>query len=228
MAKFLDTMEITSSLQRILKNAKDKVVLISPYIDICSRYKSLIEEKNENHIQVYIVWGKKKKQFKFDNETKDWIKSMDFVEETFNKDLHAKCYLNEEEAIITSMNLYEASQKNVEMGVLLTKKDDSEAYDNLWKEVRRIIKEKPNVIFVQKKSTSKKEGFCIRCKEQIKIDPSHPYCLKDYKQWNKYKDESYEETKGVCHICGKPHKSSIKKPVCLDCYKKNKSLFKNV
>jgi hypothetical protein len=60
MAKFLDTMEITSSLQRILKNAKDKVVLISPYIDICSRYKSLIEEKNEDHVQVIIVWGKKR------------------------------------------------------------------------------------------------------------------------------------------------------------------------
>jgi len=227
MAKFLDTMEITSSLQRILKNAKDKVVLISPYIDICSRYKSLIEEKNENHVQVYIVWGKKKKQLKFDSETKEWIKSMDFVEDIFNKNLHAKCYLNEEEAIITSMNLYEASQKNnVEMGVLLTKQDDNEAYDNLWKEVKRIIKNKPNLIFIQKKAESKKEGFCIRCKKPIKLDPSHPYCKKDYEEWKKYEVKDYEEKKGVCHICGKPNKSSMNKPSCLSCYKKNKSLFK--
>jgi hypothetical protein len=152
---------------------------------------------------------------------------MDFVEDIFYKDLHAKCYLNEEEAIITSMNLYEASQKNVEMGVLLTKKEDGEAYDNLWKEVKRVIKNKPNLIFIQKKGTSKKEGFCIRCKEKIKLDPNHPYCLKDYKKWKSYEDKTYEEKKGVCHICGKPNKSSIKKPVCLDCYNKNKSLFHN-
>jgi len=220
MAKFLDTMEITSSLQRILKNAKDKVVLISPYIDICSRYKSLIEEKNENHVQVYIVWGKKKKQFKFNNEIKDWIKSMDYVEEIFNKDLHAKCYLNEKEAIITSMNLYEASQKNVEMGVLLTKKEDSEAYDNLWEEVRRLIKNKPNLIFIHKKGTSKKEGFCIRCKEQIKLNPKIPLCKKCYKSWSKYSDKTYEEK--FCHICSKENKSSLDKPICYSCDKKSK------
>jgi phosphatidylserine/phosphatidylglycerophosphate/cardiolipin synthase-like enzyme len=226
MAKFLDTMEITSSLQRILKNAKEWVILISPYIDICQRYKSLIQEKNEEHVSVTIVWGKKKKQFKFDSEIKNWIKSMEFAEDIFYKDLHAKCYLNENEAIITSMNLYEASQKNVEMGVLLTKQKDGEAYDELWKEVKRLIKNKPNLIFIQKKS-DKKEGFCIRCKEPIKLDPSHPYCKKDYDNWKKFEDENYKEKNGVCHICGKPLDSSMKKPVCKDCYKKNKELFKN-
>ncbi len=217
MAKFLDTMEIISSLQRILKNAKDKVVLISPYIDICSRYKSLIEEKNENHVQVIIVWGKKKKQFKFGNEIKDWIKSMDFVDEMFYKDLHAKCYLNEEEAIITSMNLYEASQKNVEMGILLTKKEDTIAYNDLWKEVKRIIKDKPNLIFIQQKTSSKKDGFCIRCKESIKLNPKVPLCKKCYKSWSKYSVPTYEEK--FCHVCGKENKSSLEEPVCYSCKK---------
>lgn len=106
----------------ILKNAKEWVILVSPYIDICQRYKSLIQEKSEDNIPVTIIWGKKKKQLKFDSETKDWIKSMKSVKDVFYKDLHAKCYLNEEEAIITSMNLYQASQKNIEVGVLLTKK----------------------------------------------------------------------------------------------------------
>ena len=112
MAKFLDTLEITSALQRILKNAREKVILISPYIDISPRYKLLIQEKNDEHVPVIVVWGKKKDQFKFNDKTKDWIKSMDSVKEIYHKELHAKCYLNETEAIITSMNLYEASEKN--------------------------------------------------------------------------------------------------------------------
>lgn len=220
MAKFLDTMEITSSIGRILKNAKDKVILVSPYIDICSRYKSLIEEKNEDHVQVILVWGKKKKQLKFDNEAKKWIKSMDFVDEIYYKDLHAKCYLNEEEAIITSMNLYEASQKNVEMGVLLTKNDDAEAYDALWKEVKRLIKDKPNLIFIQRNNPSKKEGFCIRCRESIKLNPQVPLCKKCYTSWKKYSDPTYKEK--FCHICGTENNSSFEKPVCYSCHKKSK------
>ena len=106
----------------------------------------------------------------------------------------------------------------------LTKKNDFEAYNDLFKEMERLIKEvKPNLI--QKEPLPKNEGFCIRCKETIKLDPSQPYCEKDYQQWNKFKKENYEEKKGVCHICGKPNGSSLKKPVCINCYKKNKYLF---
>lgn len=227
MAKFLDTKDIISSVQKILKNAKERVILISPYIDFDKRDKTLIEEKNENHVYVTIINGKKKKQLKFDNEIKSWIKSMDYVNHIFQKDLHAKCYFNEEEAVITSMNLYEASQKNDEMGILITKKDDAEAYDDLLKEVKRIIKKnKPGMTL--KEPSIKTTGFCIRCKIPIKLDPYHPYCKKDYQQWKKFKNENYKEKKGVCHICGKLNNSSLKKPACLDCYNKNKSLFKKI
>ena len=228
MAKFLDTMEITSAIQRILKNAKEKVVLISPYVDFDPRYKLLIKEKNDEHIPVTLVWGKKNKQFKFSGEEKDWIKSMEFVDDIFCKELHAKCYLNESEAVITSMNLYKASQENIEMGILITKQEDNKAYENLWKEVKRIIKEKPNLFVIQKVSTTgSKEGHCIRCGTNIKMDPKHPYCLADYQNWKKFEDEDYLEKTGFCHMCGKPNASSKGKPVCMDCYKKNKKLFKN-
>jgi phosphatidylserine/phosphatidylglycerophosphate/cardiolipin synthase-like enzyme len=228
MAQFLDTMEITSAIQRILKNAKERVVLISPYVDFDPRYKTLIKEKNDEHIRVTLVWGKKKKQFKFSGEEKDWIKSLEFVDDIFCKELHAKCYLNESEAIIASMNLYKASQENIEMGVLITKQEDKEAYDNLWKEVKRIIKEKPNHFVIKKISTtSSEEGHCIRCGTKIKMDPKHPYCITDYQKRKKFGDESYVEKSGFCHICGKPNSSSMEKPVCMDCYKKNKKLFKD-
>jgi phosphatidylserine/phosphatidylglycerophosphate/cardiolipin synthase-like enzyme len=224
MAKFLDTKDIISSVQRILKNAKERIILISPYIDFDKRDKTLIEEQNKNKVYITIINGKKKNQLKFGSDIKNWIKSMDYVKHIFHKELHAKCYLNEEEAVITSMNLYEASQKNSEMGILISKRYDSEAYDDLLKEVKRIVNEdKPGMTL--KESPKKKHGFCIRCKSEIKLDPTHPYCKKDYQQWNKFKDENYEEKNGVCHICGKSNKSSLKKPACIDCYKKNKSLF---
>ena len=54
-------------------------------------------------------------------------------------DLHAKCYLNEDRAIICSMNLYDYSQQtNIEMGILITKKDDEVAYEALIDEINNI------------------------------------------------------------------------------------------
>lgn len=53
----------------------------------------------------------------------------------------AKCYLNEELCIITSLNLYEFSQiNNNEMGVLLRRSDDAELYKDAYEEAQRIIR----------------------------------------------------------------------------------------
>ena len=44
---------------------------------------------------------------------------------SFCTNLHAKCYLSETSALVTSMNLYEFSQvNNHEMGISLTKAED--------------------------------------------------------------------------------------------------------
>ena len=230
MAKFLDTKDIISAIQRILKNAKEEVILISPYIDFDPRYKLLIKEKNDENIPVMLVWGKKKKQFKFSGEEKEWIKTMPFIDGIFYEELHAKCYLNENEAVITSMNLYKASQENIEMGIVITKQEDNEAYEDLRKEVKRIInfqREARHFGYPEKKVTSE-EGHCIRCGIKIKLNQKSPYCLTDYQTWKKFENETHVEQKGVCHICGKPNSSSMKNPVCIDCHKKNKKLFKNL
>ena len=56
-------------------------------------------------------------------------------------DLHAKCYLNEELCIITSLNLYEFSQiNNNEMGVLIRRSEDAELYKEAYEEAQRIIR----------------------------------------------------------------------------------------
>lgn len=61
-----------------------------------------------------------------------------------------KCYMNEDEAIVTSMNLYSFSQQNNdEMGIYVKKKDDPELYNDILNEVQRLLtisekKEKPD------------------------------------------------------------------------------------
>jgi superfamily II DNA helicase RecQ len=64
--------------------------------------------------------------------------------------LHAKCYINQDTAIITSLNLYQYSQQNnIEMGIKIEKKSDPELYNAIYAEVETIL------------SQSKKYDFTI-------------------------------------------------------------------
>lgn len=59
----------------------------------------------------------------------NWLEKQIGVRTSICKNLHAKCYLNENEAIITSMNLYGFSQQNNnEMGIYISKSQDPELY----------------------------------------------------------------------------------------------------
>lgn len=62
----------------------------------------------------------------------------------------------------------------------------------------------------------KSQGHCIRCTEEITLDPEKPLCADCYKKWAKYEDEDYAEK--CCHACGKKTATSMRKPLCRTCY----------
>ncbi|MFW2176251.1 MULTISPECIES: phospholipase D family protein [unclassified Moraxella] len=137
MAKFLNTSGTTYHLEELIKKASDRLILISPFLKLNDRIKELLEDKNRLKIDIRIIYGKSDLQ----PEEINWLKNLDFVRTSFCKNLHAKCYLNENEAIITSLNLYEFSQvNNNEMGVLISRQDDSQLYHDTYEEVQRIIR----------------------------------------------------------------------------------------
>ena len=228
MAKFLNSSGISYHLENLIKNANLSLFLISPYLKFNSRIKSLLDERNRLKLDIRIIYGKVDLQ----TEESSWLKSMDSIKVLFCKNLHAKCYINEKEAIITSMNLYDFSQQNNnEMGIYVTKEDDPQLYQDIYTEVTSLIRTSEHVAISiekveQKKDLPKKKfskgknGHCIRCDAKIKVNPEHPLCTKCYKSWSKYSDPTYEEK--FCHICGKDNKSSLEKPVCYSCYKKAK------
>ncbi len=137
MAKFLNTSATNYFLEEIIKTAKDRLVLISPFLRLNERIKELLEDKNRLKIDVRVVYGKNDLQ----PTEMNWLKDLSFIRISFCKNLHAKCYLNEESAIITSLNLYEFSQvNNNEMGVLIRRSEDTELYRDTYEEAQRIIR----------------------------------------------------------------------------------------
>lgn len=137
MPKFLNTSATNYYLEELIKGAKERLILISPFLKINDRIRELLEDKNRMKIDVRIVYGKSE----LHPTEVNWLKSLSFVRTSFCKNLHAKCYLNEEVAIITSLNLYDFSQvNNNEMGVLLTRSDDAECYRDAYDEAQRIVR----------------------------------------------------------------------------------------
>lgn len=137
MAKFLNTSATNYFLEEMIKEAKDRLILISPFLRLNDRVKELLTDKNRLKIDVRIVYGKSELQ----PEEIGWLNALSYVRTSFCRNLHAKCYLNEELCIVTSLNLYEFSQvNNNEMGVLIRRSEDSELYRDAYEESQRIIR----------------------------------------------------------------------------------------
>ena len=236
MAKFLNTQGVSYYLKELIENSNDKLYLISPYLQLNNQLKLSLEDRHKFSIDIIIIYGK---VTEINPAESEWLKSMPGIKLMFHQDLHAKCYFNEKEAIITSMNLYMFSQQNnVEMGIYITKEKDEELYTQIANEVDRIKRgSEHRTISVQKvetkkddipKPTKKKEtkatpgqGHCIRCDKTIKLNPLVPYCKDCYNIWKKYGDDEYQENH--CHICGKDETTTMLKPTCYSCYKTNKN-----
>ena len=137
MAKFLNTSATNYYLEELIKSAKERVILISPFLKLNDRIKELLEDKNRLKIDIRIIYGKSELQ----PEEINWLKEQDYIRTSFCKNLHAKCYLNEDRGIITSLNLYEFSQiNNNEMGILIEREEDSALYKDTYEEAQRIIR----------------------------------------------------------------------------------------
>ena len=239
MAEFHDTTGVSAQLTRIIKNARDRLVIISPYLRVNKQIKELLEDKDRMRINVWIIYGKNELR----PEENNWLRSMNSTKTGYLQDLHAKCYMNEDEALVTSMNLYEYSQvNNYEMGISVSRENDPELYGKIKDESERILracdpirvtvdKVDPEQTVVQE--TPKEpaptlgappKGFCIRCKTDLPIaSPVRPYCGRCFASWNRFKNDDYEEKH--CHACGNEHATSMAKPLCLACFRKYKDVL---
>ena len=231
MTEFLTTEGVSDRLANIIREAKEFILLISPYIDVSDRLKERIEDIEHAGIKVSLIYGKKQKQ----RVKEGWFTSKKWINTYYYEKLHAKCYLNESKALLTSMNLVEYSQaNNREMGILISREDEPGIYEQILAEAEsvksasKVINVSPislksgdarsqnsDTTRVGRKTQSKPEtqmrGYCIQCRNSVDFDRSKPLCGADY--WAKGRNG----IKNFCHKCGQPHLTSLKVPLCDSC-----------
>lgn len=152
MAKFITTKQITSELEELIKKADERLYIVSPYLKLSKDFRDLLTYRNTNRKDTKIIFGKQE----LNPEQMTFFQGLRFVYLFFSEDLHAKCYINDNKMIITSMNFYDFSMmNNKEMGILIDKSvtEDIQVYNDAWAEIDFIEKTSKPFDFVSKPSS---------------------------------------------------------------------------
>lgn len=157
MSKFLTGKKLENAIYDIIWEAKNTLLIVSPFIKLDDYFKELFNKHSKNpKIHILLVFGKNEKEVKrsMNREDFDYFKKFPNISIIYVPNLHAKYYGNEEKGIITSINLYDYSFKNnIEFGVYseqsllnnFTQTTDNEA----WNECIKIAEEN-EVIFIKR------------------------------------------------------------------------------
>ena len=244
MAKFINTRKAVSEIEDLIKNAGERLILISPYLKLSKDFKELLTYRNSKDKITTVVFGKQE----LNPDEMKFLQELRFVILKYNEDLHAKCYVNDDKMVITSLNLYEFSMaNNKEMGVLIDKNDpaDSQLFEDAFKEVDYINQTsqrfelnaaKPTWQSKQPESSKPKEstsnktdskqtGFCIRTGVEIPFNVERPLSFEAFRKWNEFGNPDYPER--FCHFSGEPSngETCVSKPIMQKNWKKAREIF---
>jgi phosphatidylserine/phosphatidylglycerophosphate/cardiolipin synthase-like enzyme len=242
MAKFLNTKKAVSEIEDLIKTAGEKLILVSPYLKLSRDFKELLTYRNSKDKITTVIFGKqelKPDEMKF-------LQGLRFVILKYHEDLHAKCYINDDTMVITSLNLYEFSiVNNKEMGVLIDNNDpaDKQLFEDAIKEVdfinetsqrfeintdkqvfTRRNNDKSNKEKIHSPKQNKQNGYCIRTGIEIPFNVEKPLSYDAFKKWNEFGDPEYPEK--FCHFTGEPSNgdTSVNKPILKKNWKKAKEI----
>lgn len=148
MPKYLRTSGITAGVEELIREARERLYIISPYLKLSDNIRELLNDKEREKAEVRIIFGKQE----LSPTEMSYLQNLKYVRLYFSKNLHAKCYLNEKKMIISSMNLYEFSQQNNrEMGILIERENeaDRQVYEDAWKDIESILNNATDFSYVE-------------------------------------------------------------------------------
>ena len=224
MVKFLSTTGVSYELEELIKGAEERLVLISPFLRVNQRIRDLLADKERLKIDTRVVYGKSE----LSPEQSEWLLSTPSIRTSYCANLHAKCYLSEKKALITSMNLYEFSQvNNIEMGVLVDRTTDEALYDAILREALAIVRSSEEHLPTAVATTTapaKSQRSDARSKRSArkKAADRAPQVASAHQapaQSTEKPSTTPTPTRGFCIRCRGELPADPVKPYCLKCYR---------
>lgn len=137
-ARIYADSEITGQVVRVIDEAKHRLAIVSPYVDRVIHAEQAIIRAKKNGARV-VVFARQDGQTIGGNGSKEaleWFRAND-IEVEGVPNLHAKFYMNEHEAVVTSMNLLKSSwSSSFELGFLVQGEAHKQLVEYLTKRLR--------------------------------------------------------------------------------------------
>ena len=231
--------QIQDRIIEIIRNSKEYCFLITPFFQPWPILQRELEKAAQQEKKIiFILRNTPENHWDFESLNDNFGFDVIFVER-----LHTKLYLNENECLISSMNLYESSKdNNYELGYYFKNRQQSKNFKetvidndillghpailkgryftNIDDNTNQNLNKNNPTSFSQK---NLEHGFCIRCGDPISLNPANPLCNECFREWANWENYDYEER--FCHICRTDFSNSFgatsyNNPVCSDCRKK--------
>ena len=241
----LSSTDISREVLALIEGAKQVLILVSPYFDPWERLTTEIKRAaNRPGMKVVLLLRGG------DDRAKQEEKARELgtvgVKIVFLARLHAKVYISESQAIVTSMNLLKSSALDSwELAIRAHAKQDTVLFNEVVAHTKGLMdraKDEHEIASKVRTASSvaslaamvdgarsaappkkaapargrAKVGHCIRCGDDVAFNTDRPLCAGCFKAWAKYENPEYKEKH--CHSCGKERSTSLAKPLCKPCW----------
>jgi hypothetical protein len=206
---------IASKLEQIIDEARSIVLMISPYVQLDDRIVKKLKFANERGVLIVLMHLPRK----LSDGDKSFFNGLKNSMLIPIKDLHAKCYLNEQDSVlIGSMNLYKYSENtNWEMGVFFDFQNEEEfgIYEKMIEEIGAMIFSNVTEVEFKRISEAFERFLPIQYFNGYVEVEGQKYTNEEFKLIH----QSLNVNTGYCIKCGKKINFFPLKPYCLKCYR---------
>ena len=210
---FIVGPEIQNHVIRLIAEAEKVVVLVTPYFQPWGHLRMAIENARVKGVEVVLILrgGDKLKE---NTETAAYFVQRG-VKVLYLERLHAKLYLTEKAALLTSMNLVEASATGSwEIAAAVTRASDEEAYKKLakcWLDLQEQVKLASGRAALAHATRPPVTSGTLAKPTRSEVTPPRPV-----------RAAAGATTKGSkgghCIRCGDAIPSNPERPLCKECY----------
>jgi phosphatidylserine/phosphatidylglycerophosphate/cardiolipin synthase-like enzyme len=229
---FLAHTVVAAAVEQLVNGSTTHLILVTPYFKPWDRIAKAILGAKARGVKVTLLLRGGPDQPKQEANAKPFVAAGCMV--VYLDRLHAKIYISDREAILTSMNLYEDSAVNsYEAAVRFGKEADEPHYKSVATQMAVLLRQAeqdakvaalkaPPATATSEEATVRLNrlkygtGHCIRCAATIPNNVGHPLCATCFASWSRFSNADYEES--YCHGCGAEKSTSFAKPLCKKCW----------
>ena len=181
----------------LIGRAREYVYLVSPFNKYGPELRGQLKQAIKRDVRVRAICRSGAR----DRASVDWLARAGASVVSVNK-LHAKIYMNESTALLTSMNLYERSSTDAPEVCVRVGPSEHASLREYVQDLR------------DKGAILRPQGHCIRCGKSKVFDREKPYHRHGcWEQWDK--NDNHPEH--YCHGCGQEYEITRANPLCNEC-----------